>query len=324
MLIIIAAVLYSGLWYFASQFVQNEMVRVIDHAQNGQNIILCDDISKAGYPLRVGVSCNSFSYRQAPVGVAISTEKLKATAPIYALTWAELSVSSPALIDIPGFLPLSANWKELKLAGDINKPIPDNIILETEDINVAVKGGTDDGQKLFSAGLLRLDAQGMNSDLSANFAFDKAQLQFAVPHSNVTLPLIEGIVRIKLKDAYQLFEGNPANVNDFRTLLRGHNGIIEQAELKLESGGKFTLSGPFSIDQNGYLDATFDLAVGDQAALLRSSRMLFPSQAQNMNAVFFVINSMPKNQNGEPIFKVIIKNGKARLGFIKLGNISPI
>lgn len=321
---VIAVVLYSGLWYFASQLIQNEIVHAFGRMQSKNNIVICENMNKAGYPLRVGVGCDSLSFSQLSNDVSLNTRRITATAPIYALTWAEFSVASPATLHIPDFLPLSANWKELKLITDINAPIPNKISLSTEGITIAAKDKAGNDYNIFSADLFRMDTHEAGNNLLANIAFDKAQFPFFASHKRLFLPAIEGNIRLQLANTDQLLVKKIADIKHLRNQLRGHTGTIERAEFHLQSGGKLSLSGPFSIDDGGYLSATLDLSIGDQTALLNSARTLFPSQAQNMNTVFFVINSMPKNQQGEPVFKINIRQGEARLGFIKLGHIDPI
>ena len=94
--------------------------------------------------------------------------------------------------------------------------------------------------------------------------------------------------------------------------------------ISLPSGGSLTISGPFSIDDQGLIDGTFRLSLINPPALAETAQTLFPEQRRNISTLLFALGAMPKDETGAPTITVNVTNGKAMAGFIPLGRLPAL
>lgn len=321
-IIISIIVIYTIVWFFLANMVENKVAQQAQRYNDHGFDVLCENMHKTGYPLRIGITCDTVNLQHPMKGFAFSSEKLAAGVAIYTPRWLELTIAPPASIEVPGLVPILAKWNSLKLETDVSQPIPDHIILTSENFEVGAKAEAGALTDRATGQFLRFEAKGLNSDLSVNFNFDKLNLPLVIPREHTVLPEISGDVKWSLENAVTLLKDD--GESDWVERLHNHKGELNAAHIDFSSGGKVTISGPFAFDEDGYLDANFEIAVSDQKELLRTIQTLLPSQSDNLKTVFFAINAMPKNKDGNPVIMLTVNHGEARLGFFKIGRIDPI
>ena len=321
--IVLIVVLYSILWYFLAAKVEEKVSgQLASYNENGF-VAICENMHKTGYPLRIGVSCDTVNLQQLVKGFAFSGGKIITGAPVYAPRWLELSLNSPISLEFPGLVPLSAKWSDMKIETDMSHHIPDAVSLRTDDLEIGTRTDADQLQDRTTGKFLRFDAHGLNSNLDARLTFVDLQLPLTVPHENTTIPEMSGDIQWTLDEASSLFTSDENHDIPIERL-RGHKGFLKSSTVRFATGGALTVSGPFSFNEEGYLNAKFDIAISDQNKLMQTARSTFPSQFDNLKTIFFALSAMPKNDKGDPVLQLSVKNGEVRLAFFKIGHIDPI
>lgn len=319
--IVLIVIIYSVVWYFLANKVEEKVAEQLTVYNENGFVALCENMQKTGYPLRIGVSCDTLNLQQLMKGFSFSGEKITAGAPVYAPHWLELSLQAPVSLELPGLVPLSAKWHDLVIETDMSSRIPDAISLRTENIEIGAKADAGALANKTTGKFLRFDAHGLNSNLVARLTFDELNVPVTIPNENTPVPQMSGDIRWSLQNASSLFA---AEEDNWVGRLRGHKGVLQPSTVHFASGGTITVSGPFSFNANGYLSAKLEIAVGEQNKLLQTARDAFPSQADNLKTIFFALSAMPKNDNGDPLLQLIIKDGEVRLGFFKIGHVAPL
>ncbi|WP_295734919.1 DUF2125 domain-containing protein [uncultured Bartonella sp.] len=321
--VVVIVILYTIIWYFLANKVEEKVSNQLATYNESGFVVLCENMHKTGYPLRIGVSCDTVNLQQLMKGFAFSGEKIIAGAPVYAPRWLELSLRAPISLEFPGLVPLSAKWSQMAIETDMSGKIPDAVSLRTDNLEIGSKA--DAGQLLdkTTAKFLRFDAHGLNTNLDARVTFENLVLPLIIPHENTPVPEMSGDIRWSIDEAFSLFEVSENEIDPLQRM-RGHKGFLKPSTVRFESGGSMTVSGPFSFDDEGYLNAKFNIAISDQNKLLQTARNAFPSQADNLKTIFFALNAMQKNDKGDPVLQLSIKNGEVRLAFFKIGHIDPI
>ncbi|WP_375692164.1 DUF2125 domain-containing protein [Bartonella sp. AP4SXKL] len=317
---------------------------------------VCENVHKDGYPLRVGVVCDKFQFSWPLHGVSLSTGRLTAGAPIYAPHLVEFNVHSPALIVFSGKTPIVSHWRNLvietepywktgktlkfiaegleissfssspedqKLQETLRAPTTDKKtthLQNTHDVIIQPLEPQDMPQKI-TAEFFRLDLKHEKNDLSGHITFDGFDASPFLKSSFVDIPKIDGNLKWILNDASLLFEHEEKN---WQQRLYGKSGLLKQGELTFHTGGAVRISGPFSFDDEGYLTAKFELVLIQSMKLLNTLQRLFPAQANNLQALFFILGALPKNADGAPVLSLLINNGWVKLGFLKLGRLAPL
>ncbi|WP_273783263.1 DUF2125 domain-containing protein [Bartonella sp. AU15XJBT] len=325
---------------------------------------VCENVRKNGYPLRIGVVCDKFQFSWPLYGVSLSTGRLTAGAPIYAPHVVEFNIDSPASIMFSDktsivsrwrnlvietepywktgqtlkfiaegleFSPLSSSREDRKLQEALGSQTADK---KTTQQNVEDKVSLQDApdvavQKLkpknvsqkITAEFLRLDLKREKNHFSGNMTFDGFDVSPIFISSFVEVPKIDGNLKWILNDVSFLAENEGKN---WKQHLYGKSGILKHGELAFHTGGGMHISGPFSFDDEGYLTATFELACIQHMKFLETLQHLFPEEADNFQALFFILSTLPKNADGAPVLSLTVSHGWVKLGFLELGRLDPL
>lgn len=333
-------------------------------ASSRDMIAVCAHLRKNGYPLRIGVVCDQFQFAWPLHGFSLSTGRLTVGAPIYAPHWVEFNIHSPASILFAGKTPIVSHWHNLVIETEPYWRVGKTLKLIAEGLEVSILTTFGEDQKLQSklesqttdkkttqenvedqvslrdaddtvvypldqknappkitAEFVRLDVTHEKNRLSGHVTFDSLDSSMFLAPYLVDFPKIDGNLTWALNDVPHLFEKEG---DSWKQHLYGKSGILEHGELVFHTGGILGISGPFSFDNEGYLTAKFDLVFGKHMELLTTMQRLFPEQASNIQALFFVLGAMPKNVYGYPVIPLLVSHGWAKLGFLKLGRLAPL
>ncbi|UXN03067.1 DUF2125 domain-containing protein [Bartonella sp. HY406] len=314
-------VLYSIAWYFLSAHVQKVIEERLAASADRGMIIYCENLHKTGFPLRIGSACDSINYQWPTAGIAISTNGFVASAPIFAPRWRLLQATSPANFEIPGLKPIGANWQRLQIDSELEHGHVSELNLRIDQLEMH---NFDDNRQeigLLKADFIRLlsniDSAAMHIDLT----YDQLILPLSISGNTIVLPAINGKMIIYLYEPQQLLQ---PSIGPWSNRLRSMQGNIENASLEFEGGGAFSLSGKFNFSQDGYLNGNFQIAFINTIDLSQKLRTIFPAQSSNISSFFFALNSLPKDQNGNPIVNFNVKHGEISALFFKLGHIPPV
>lgn len=314
-------ILYSIAWYFLSAHVQKIIEERLDASADRGMIIYCENLHKTGFPLRIGSACDSINYQWPTAGIAISTNGFVASAPIFAPRWRLLQAASPAHFEIPGLKPIGANWQTLQIDSELEHGHVSELNLRIDQL--AMHNFDDNRQELsllkadFIRLLSKMDSEVMHIDLT----YDQLVLPLFIDGNIIASPAVKGNVIINLNEPQQLLQ---PSIGPWSNRLHSMQGNIENASLEFEGGGAFSLSGTFNFSQDGYLNGNFQIVFINTIDLSQKMRAIIPSQSSNISSFFFALNSLPKDQNGNPIVNLRVKNGEVSALFLKLGHIPPV
>ncbi|MGF7157974.1 DUF2125 domain-containing protein [Bartonella heixiaziensis] len=326
--------------------------------------VVCEHFSKNGYPLRIGVACDQFQFTWPLHGLSLSTGHLTIGAPIYAPHFVEFNIHSPASIVFSEKTSIVSHWRNLVIetglywkTGKTFKLIAEGLEVSTiasslEDQKFPEKFGSQTKNKKaiqenignqaslknapdviapsldqenvpqkITAEFLRLDLKHEKNHLSGRLTFDDFDSSMFFAPYFIDIPKIDGNLKLIFNDVSHLFENGKSS---WRQHLYGKSGVLKRGELIFHTGGVLRVSGPFSFDDEGYLTAKFDLVFVKHIELLTTMQRLFPEQANNLQALFFVLGAMPKSPDGYPILPLQVTHGWAKLGFLKLGRLAPL
>ncbi|WP_455466020.1 DUF2125 domain-containing protein [Bartonella sp. B39] len=326
--------------------------------------VVCEHLSKNGYPLRIGVACDQFQFTWPLHGLSLSTGHLTISAPIYAPHFVEFNIRSPASIVFSEKTPIMSHWRNLVIETELYWKTGKTFKLIAEGLEVSTVASSLEDQKFLekfesqtknkeaiqenvenqaslkdalgvivpsldqenvpqkiTAEFLRLDLKHEKNHLSGHLTFDDFDSSMFFAPYFIDIPKIDGNLKWIFNDVSHLFENGKSN---WRKRLYGKSGVLKRGELIFHTGGVLRVSGPFSFDDEGYLTAKFDLVFVKYMELLTTMQRLFPEQANNLQALFFVLGAMPKSLDGYPTLPLRVTNGWAKLGFLKLGRLAPL
>jgi hypothetical protein len=102
--------------------------------------------------------------------------------------------------------------------------------------------------------------------------------------------------------------------------LRGRSGMVRTLALSTGQGTGLSLSGSFTVAEDGLLDADLMIRVRGPKELADQLAGAFPAHADQIRTSFMGLAAMGDN----PSMPLKVTRGKARLGFLPLGDIPPL
>ncbi|MGL4491199.1 MAG: DUF2125 domain-containing protein [Rhizobiaceae bacterium] len=307
--------LYSAVWFY----IANEGKRRVDTAliqltQSGTPVT-CEQSEIKGYPFRLGLFCKSLSLAQPQKGLALSAGSLRSAAQVYDPRHVIIELDGPASLDAPGLEPLTLNWKALRTSARVMQPLPQRISIESEGLQVAVRGPAGADTKILDADY----ASGHMRTEDANVAFageGGGVVIDPVATKGRTIPEFAASYDAVLDNGVAVLVDRPKSV-------RGLSGTIRQSQVIFKDGGTLKVSGPIKVDAEGLMDADLTITIADATKLGLALSKAAPEVANVINTTMATV-AMANGAGKEAKIDVKIRKGKVSTGIFPLGNIPPL
>lgn len=282
--------------------------------------VQCENLHMGGYPLRINVVCDSISWQRPSEGMAFRAGKFSSGSLLYAPYSLTNALTGPAFIEFPGISPLEVNWSKFTSNTRLARPFPTEIEIAARDVAVGLRTEPTKTEPLSSLEHMNVQIDGSTGMLKLMGRF--AGLKFAPSViGNAKSPELDGVADIDISDAEGLLASDSESVYQ---RLRGHSGTINQAFVSMPNGAMVSLTGPFSVNEDGLINADLKLTLVNAQSLAQAGQAVFPAQGGNIATVLFALSAMPKDENGNPTMEIAIRKGKASAGFIPLGRLPAL
>lgn len=325
LLLVLVVTIYTFVWIYIADKIEARANHDLAEL-SAQNIsVRCENLNTQGFPLRINVVCDGISWQRPAAGISFLAGKLSSGFPVYAPRSLTNALTGPALIEFPGIEPLEVNWSSFTSNTQLVKPFPTSISLAAHDLTIGLRTETTATTPIASLGQLDFSVQGSDGPLTVAGRF--SALQFPsdsnrnAPNDRTKNLEIDGIADIELGDAAAILD-NQGEIITQR--LRGQSGTIRQALLAMPNGASVSVSGPFSVDDDGLISAALKITLVNPQALAQAGQTLFPEYSGNIATIMFGLSAMPRDANGNPQIAIDINRGKARAGFIPLGRVPAL
>jgi len=312
------AVLYSGLWlvlaYWLHDYAREEL-----HLLGKQGLSIdCENLRKSGYPLRIGLTCDALRWQDAASGYGLTTGKIVVGAPLYAPTWQSVELKAPAYFDLAPMGRIEALWQRFALSSSFADETGHDLAVTLENLHLTLAEDQRSASTLLmEADFAHLQIKQQQEQIKATLSFDALRL----PEDSGFLPTITGEISLQLDPTAAPSAASPLLPASLSDLLRGRAGQLERLSLRFSSGGGLIMEGTFHISLDRTVSGQLTAHLLDTGALLRTLQTYLPTQASNLESLFFALNAMPKDSEGNPLITITIDQGQLRLGFIPLGKL---
>lgn len=299
---------YSAGWFYLADRLETQAQAAFASLNKDGAVTECTDAQARGFPFRLGIFCNSVAFADPAQGISLSAGNFRSAGQIYDPRHLVAELDGPASINLPQTGPLALQWENLRASIRLATPLPERLSLESRNVTVA----TSTGQALAAAETFEshMRPDGADLDLAARFA--GLTLDAAVLQGN-SLPPLAGEADLKVDNGVSL-------VGRHVTSLRGQSGTIRTMALSTGEATAIIISGPYTIDQDGLIDAQIKLTVRDPQGLAAALSTALPELRQEIGQVSAGLSLL----GDAPTVPVKISKGKASIGFIKLGRIPPL
>jgi len=317
-LVLVAA--YTAGWFIvAGKIEARAKADMVKLASQGVGV-QCEDLHMGGYPLRVNVICSSISWQKPSEGMALRAGRFTSGSPVYAPRSLSNALTGPAFVEFPGIKPLEINWNTFTSNTRLARPFPTEIELNARDVSVGLRTETTTTEQISKLEQMNFRMSSEDDQLKINGRFAALKLE---PYliGNAKSPEIDGLVDMEVANAATFLAPSPAPFNE---RMRGHSGVIHQAFLSMPNGAMLSVSGPFSVDLEGQIDAALKVTLVNPQSFAQAGQTVFPEQGGNIATVLFALSAMPKDENGNPTIEIAVRKGRASAGFIPLGRLPSL
>jgi hypothetical protein len=302
---------YSVLWFVLADRLQAATERAIASLNRDDVVAECVDPKVNGFPFRLGVSCESLSFEDPARGIAATAGGLRTAAQVYAPSQSIAELDGPLRVSAPRLPPLWLDWDRLRASVRLAQPLPERLSVEAEGLSAATDPEEEEAIQLFSAEKAESHWRPNGADVDWAASVTGLQLDAAAVGGH-SLPSLSGSLDMTLTDGVAAIARRDQS-------LRGRAGTVRSLELSLGPTTGLTLSGPFSVDENGLLDARLNIVLRDPQGLAGQASAAFPEAQDQIAAAASGLAAL--GASGLP---VRIDKGRAMLGFIPLGKVPPL
>jgi len=299
---------YSLGWFYLAGKLEAKAKATLTAMNRDGVVAECTNPVARGYPFRLGLFCDRVAFEDAGRGVSMSAGSFRSAGQIYDPMRLVAEIDGPARVDVPQGQPLALTWDNLRASVRLAQPLPERVSLEGK----MLKAATDAGAPLASAETFEghMRPNGEDLDLAGSFAGLALDASLVEGRS---VPLLSGDTDLTVKNGVAL-------VRQKARSLRGQSGTIRTLDLSTSETAGVSLSGPFSVDKDGLLDAQFKLTVRDPQGLAMALSEAIPEKSEQIQQGFAALAML----GSSPSLPLKISKGRASLGFIKLGNVPPL
>jgi hypothetical protein len=110
--LIVAAALWAGAWYGASEYAKSSLDQAAAAAASGRPGAECANRRITGFPLRLSIACDATAVVEPVRGIAARLAGLVAEAPFYRPGFVTTDLASPMTVDGPGDIRAEATWRD--------------------------------------------------------------------------------------------------------------------------------------------------------------------------------------------------------------------
>ena len=299
---------YSAGWFYLADQLVTRTKATISAANRDGVTVECDNPIARGFPFRLGIYCDSVAYANATEAVGLTAGNLRTAGQIYDPMRFIAELDGPATIATPRNGMLNLDWEKLRASVRWARPLPERVSVEGG--NVAATTAT--GAPLATVGAFEAHMRPNGQDLDLASTFEALALDPSLLDGR-KLPVLSGQSDLTIQGGVDLRGIRPEE-------LRGRSGIIRSASLSTGADTGLTVSGPFSIGEDGLIDATLRVTVRDPRGLSAVFAEAFPEKRREITSAFSALGFM----GNDPTLPLVIERGQAKLAFFKLGDIPPI
>jgi len=306
--ILVFALGYTGAWFAAARALESEVAATI-RGMNGNGVrAYCEEPEAGGYPFRIGLFCRSVFYENVKKGISVRAGAMRSAADVYRPSRVVGEIDSPAAVVLPLLVPMEIRWESLRAGARLADPLPERISVRGEQLAISAQEG--DTAPLATLTAMEVHARQQGDAVEAAISFRGLQpgAQIApdlAPLDGRALVLIEDGVTMAVEGRLDPY-GRSAEIRELVVGLAGQNAEI-------------SVSGPISIDENGWIDAQLRVSFSDPQIVMDYLARIFPDAREEIMTAASALSSL----SDTPV-TLNIRKGRLFLGFIPLGTIPPV
>ena len=310
LIVTLAALWTAGWFYMASRLEAQTQTLMAELAKDGTDVS-CDDLNVAGYPLRLGLDCQSVKLQSRDNRYALQTASLQSAARLYNPKRLDGQASGPGILRWPGLPPLHLNWDNLHFSARIAKPLPTEVSVNAQGADIALSQGSAP-----VASISRFDGRSEIKDSDLIVSAELRDLIIAALGQNESRPLV-------IDFEASVKNGVAALAQNGGDSLRGLSGKLRELKLRSDDA-EIDISGDYAVDRKGLLNGKVEIRVKHPEQVGDLLAAFVPDEADTIRSAFDTLDGLAIDGDRTPPIPVRIKDGVPSILFIKLPRIPAL
>lgn len=304
--IVTVIVLYTAGWhYFANRLVGEAQAAITQANRDGRRAS-CENVEARGYPFRIGLFCRTVMFEDARAGIRFRAMEFRSAAQVYRPNLILGELDGPATLEAPGIPSLDLHWEGMRASVRLQSTQAERVSVEGRNVEVRIDEPGDAAPLLGKAGSAEMHARPAPEGYDLALRFGDLTFDPEIVGTD-KLPPLAGLADLLVK----------------RWQSGGRESDVEIRDLTLsldQEGSGAKISGPFSVDASGLINAELQVTLRNPKAIGALLIELMPQARREIELGVAGFAMM----GDEPTLPLSIANGKVRMGFLSLGTIPPL
>jgi hypothetical protein len=308
----IVVALYSAGWFYLASKIEETVRGFI--ARPGPVELVCDGLTRTGTPFRIGFACDRTSVKDEATGGMMSAGAIHAVANIYNPGSAVVELDGPANISLLGGTAITADWSLLRSGFSLGFSGLKTLSNTGENVSI----------DLFSYAMVEpviatikhgeFHIRGNGADVEV--AVLGRDFALTTKSGSEILPTLSTSTELTLDGKADLLEGKPL-------LSKAMKGTLTSFKLETPDGLFGEMSGPFEIDEDGYISGTFKTRL-ERIDLWETNLLkLFPRADSTISGMAALLKGLAKGGQDVTV-NLVVDKGTITLSMFPLGHIPPL
>lgn len=312
--VVVVVALYSAGWFYVASKIESFLAGAFNQNASGSLNVQCDKLTTSGFPFLIGFSCDRTVVGDIRTGNLISAGAFSATARIYNPGTAVVELKGPADILLEDGASIQASWNLLHASFRANLSGLSTLSSEGKELKFQLNSPALADSLNFTAQSGQLHMRGNSGDLDVAASADDFLLTDSA--NSELLPKLSTSIELTLAEKGNVLEGA-------RLDPRGMAGKLTSFKIATPDGIYGEMSGPFTIDMDGYVSGTFKTKFEKIDLWEQRLRAIFPDAGDTVSALSALLKGLAKGKD-EVTVKIRVNHGDISLSFVPLGKIPPI
>lgn len=318
--VVVLAAALTGVWYYLAGELDRRVASFLDASAGGGTAITCDGREVFGYPFRIGLSCDAVGVDAPANGIRLTAGALHTAAQVYQPSRIVAELGSPLRATLPDLPPMEMSWALAQASTSLWSEGLERVSIAVDQPVLSVVGAA--GALTPLARSTRLETHARQNGAALDVALSDAGVVATIPPIG-DIPAFDLAADLTVDGAAGwLRDGVPGG--QVGPALRGQAGVIRALRLTSSVGAMVDVSGPFRVSETGEISGDFRLGIQNPQAIAQLVSVLVPGTAGIASTIAGGIGLVGRQENGQTVLDVAVRDGEARLGFIPLGRLPRI
>lgn len=267
----------------------------------------CASADVRGFPFRMGLFCERVHYADSRQGISVEAGAFRSAAQIYDPARLVGEIDGPADLTLPDLGTYRLDWENLQASTRLATGLPSRSSLAGRTVTV-----TRDGAPLasYAEGSAHMRTRDADLDIAGNV--EALTLDPGLTDGR-KVPPFGADLDVSVTDGVALVERGTRS-------LRGVAGTLTLAQIRTPDGGSISLTGPYSIGQDGLIDARLTVAVARARSFESFLSELLPEYREQIGQALSAMSILGDGAS----LPLTIEKGRAAIAFIRLGDLPPL